>query len=255
MKSTMRIFTVVAVAACFAITTYLFLEHRSVVQAEVTEPPKAEGPAMPASSTMALIRGLYQEDFSDPTGHWKQHRGLWEINSGVLCQLSSDVTEGNAFRYLVTPRFADGIIEADVAVKPVLPQYATHTDADEELRQTVRYMAGAGILFRIDNEDNFYMFRLAGEEGAVLGRMVDGQWHDLRNPRFTAMKIGDRIRLGSDRTYRLKVECHANRIKCFVNDEVVCSISDGAFGLGQVGLVTFKTAAQFDNLLVHEIIG
>jgi hypothetical protein len=109
---------------------------------------------------------------------------------------------------------------------------------------------GAGIIFRMKDRDNFYMFRLAGEEGAVLGKMVNGKWTDLANPRSTDNLPG-RVRFSGSNWYRLKVKVYDKRILCYINDSAVVSYEDNEFGLGHFGLCTFKARADFDYIRIY----
>jgi hypothetical protein len=93
------------------------------------------------------------------------------------------------------------------------------------------------------------MFRLAGEEGAVLGKMVDGQWQDLANPR-AADFLSSLIRM--DTPYSLRVRAQGRRIQTWVNDRAVASLEDGSFTTGRVGLITFRTQAAFASIKVVE---
>jgi hypothetical protein len=94
------------------------------------------------------------------------------------------------------------------------------------------------------------MFRLAGEEGAVLGKMVDGEWIDIANPR-SANFLPERVKFSRANWYRLKVDAYGSRIVCYINDSVVVSRTDTTFSLGNFGLVTFKTKADFDYFKVY----
>lgn len=125
----------------------------------------------------------------------------------------------------------------------------------------MRRIAGAGLVFRLQDENNYYMFRLAGEEGAVLGKMVNGEWEDLRNPRAIDF-LNSNLRY-SDRLYGLRVRVRGNRIECFITESVegqvdaveqaVVSIVDTTFSTGRVGLVTFEAKADFLFVKVKEL--
>lgn len=210
-------------------------------------PAASPGPAQAASGP----RTIFYDTFDNVKPEWQQVSGTWEIRAGELVQRSDDPRQLNAIRFITTPRISDATIETFVQIAPVLP--ATITANDSELLEGVRYKIGAGIVFRMTDPRNFYMFRLAGEEGAVLGRMQDGEWNerDLCNPRVRDFLSGERIGFRRDNWYRLKVEAYGNRLVVSINDEPVCSVNDDSFGIGQVGLVTFKTAAAFDHIKIY----
>ncbi len=206
--------------------------------------------APPAVDTARNV--IFYDNFDYAKGEWQQVSGYWETLDGHLIQKTDDPRQLNAIRYILTPRIADATIETEVRIRPDRPEQWTSSAADEELARNIRYIIGAGIVFRMQNPDNYYMFRLAGEEGAVLGRMIDGQWNgqDLCNPRVRDFLEGSRIGFRADNWYRLKVEAYANRLTVYINDEPVCSAVDSTYAIGGVGLVTFKTAADFDYIKV-----
>ncbi len=214
-------------------------------------PAPAPAPQAPQVAQQSA-NTIFVDEFIGPKGEWQQISGIWELRSSFLSQTSDDYRQLNAIKYIQTPRVADGTIETMVRVVPHRPSQWTDSAADQDRKRNIRYIIGAGIIFRMKDRDNFYMFRLAGEEGAVLGRMVDGGWNekDLCNPRVLDFLRGDRIGFRADNWYRLKVEAYGSRITTYINDEAVCSVVDDTFALGQVGLVTFKTAADFDWIRV-----
>jgi hypothetical protein len=104
-------------------------------------------------------------------------------------------------------------------------------------------------VFRYQDERNFYMFRTAGEEGVVLGKVVDGEWQELANPR--ALDFAG-VLLKSDTHYRLRVRVVGNRIQAWVGDKAVANVVDDSLGTGRVGLATFRSKAAFAALRIIE---
>jgi hypothetical protein len=101
------------------------------------------------------------------------------------------------------------------------------------------------------------MFRLAGEEGCVLGRMVDGKWYNFVNPRRAKFLEGGRIK--PNYWYALKVKVIGNNIQCFINDSPVINYSDfeskggkEPITVGHLGLATFKCFADFEYINVYQ---
>jgi hypothetical protein len=60
------------------------------------------------------------------------------------------------------PQVADATIETFIRIRPDLPATITSSAQDQQMLNNVRYIIGAGIIFRMKDQDNFYMFRLAG---------------------------------------------------------------------------------------------
>ncbi len=218
---------------------------RTVPTAEVAPPVEVDPEDRGGGSRADVI---FRDDFDYGKPEWQQVGGFWETADGLARQKSDDPRSLNAIRYIKTPRVSDAVIETELRVRPYRPAQFTDSDADQQLKRNIRYVVGAGIIFRMKDPDNFYMFRLAGEEGAVLGKMVGGEWIDIENPRVRDFLEG--YRLGFRDTYRLRVEVGANRIRCYINDEPVVNTVDSTFSLGHVGLVTFKTAAEFDYVKI-----
>jgi len=194
---------------------------------------------------------LFYDNFNNRKNEWQQIRGNWRVDTrGFFLQRSADPRSLNSIIYVDHPQAADATYETYVRVKPDLPSTITSSMQDQRLLNNVRYIIGAGIIFRMRDANNFYMFRLAGEEGAVLGKMVDGEWIDIANPR-SANYLPERVKFSEANWYRLRVDAYGSRIVCYINDSVVASRTDTSFSLGNFGLVTFKTMADFDYFKVY----
>lgn len=222
-------------------------------------PPPPPAPAPPpvivqAPTPEITFKTIFVDNFDAVQGEWQQVSGYWETVGGHMIQKTDDPRQLNAIRFVLSPRIADATIETLVRVNPTRPVALTNSAQDQDLMRNIRYLIGAGIVFRMKDPQNYYMWRLAGEEGAVLGRMQNGAWTepDLCNPRVRDSLQGDRIGFRADNWYRLKVEAYGNRFVVFINDEPVCSVTDDTFTVGQFGLVTFKTAADFDYIKVWD---
>jgi hypothetical protein len=212
----------------------------------VPQPEAAKQTTPPGPKT------IFFDNFDGRKNEWQQVRGNWKVGTdGFFLQRSADPRHVNSIIFVDHPQAADCTIETFVRIKPDLPATLTNSVQDQNLLRNVRYIIGAGIIFRYKNQNNFYMFRLAGEEGAVLGKMVDGVWVDLSNPR-SADYLQDRIKFSESNWYRLKVDAYGDRIVCYINDSVVVSKADTTFSLGNFGLCTFKTKAHFDYMKVYD---
>ena len=191
------------------------------------------------------LRNLWQ---TNGKGAWLVQRKISSLSGcedGCLKQNSEDPRALNTIYYVRTPQMADGVIETKARLTYELSVSETH----ERLNQ-IKSFIGAGIIFRMTDENNFYMFRLAGEEGVVLGKMVNGDWIDLGNPRRVDFLEGGRVKPNT--WYTLKVAARGGQIQCFINNNPVISINDATFSLGKFGLTTFKTMADFEYISVTE---
>lgn len=206
-------------------------------------PPAAPPAPPPASGEKVLLH----DDFDQQNPQWRQVRGQWAVQGGQAVQVRDDAREQNTIMFYDPLSIADAEISSVVTMQARLPQF--QTAGDTELIEARRRIAGAGLVFRYQNENNFYMFRLAGEDGAVLGKMHDGQWTDLINPRAADFS-GSLLKI--DTPYTLRVRAQGRRIQCWINDRAIANLEDSSFTTGRVGLVTFRTQASFQSIHVIE---
>ncbi len=211
-------------------------------------PAQVKGPVRPMPP-IDDEDALFSDSFEEFRPEWQQSGGIWEVAEGSLLQKADDPRELYAYRWVQTKRFSDATVEMEVSEQPYVPSVWSNSEADSEHKRSLRYVVGAGIIFRRLDRSNFYMFRLAGEENAVLAKMVDGDWKDIASPRLVSFLGGSRIKFG-ETLYKLKVTIRGSRIQCFVNDGIVIDITEPGSPIGQVGLVTFKTAADFRSFRV-----
>ncbi len=183
---------------------------------------------------------IFRDNFDTHKNKWVERTGRWKWIEGFLSQTTSDPRELNSIIYLSNPQMADGSIETLVRIN-----FSEHALMDNPAHNR-KYIVGAGIIFRMQDINNYYMFRLAGETGAVLGKMVDGEWIDIKNPRAYDFLEGEVLNFGGNNWYNLKVELKGNRIICYVQNSAVINAIDDTYSIGKVGLVTFKAAADFD---------
>jgi hypothetical protein len=204
-------------------------------------------PAPPMPPKTSAERVLLREYFEQYSPYWRQVRGHWAVTSGRLLQTRDDARELNTVLFYDPLIIVDAEITAVAAMLNDVPQFLTAEDAD--LLRTRRQVGGAGIVFRYQDENNFYLFRLAGEDGVVLGKIVDGNWYELSNPR-AADFAG--LGLRSQASYPLRVRVVGHRIQCWIGNRAVANLEDGSFGTGRIGLTTFRSKAAFTSLRVVE---
>ena len=196
----------------------------------------------PAATEM---RNLWQ---NNGKGSWMVQgpiSSLQGCEDGCLSQNSEDPRALNAIDFLLSPSMSNGTIETMVRYS-----YDLSVAESQERLNNLKSFIGAGIVFRMTDVNNFYMFRLAGEEGVVLGKMVNGNWTDLANPRRVDFLHGDKFRPKT--WYKLKVKANGDRIEAFINDNPVIQTTDSSFTVGRLGLTTFKTVADFEYIKLTE---
>jgi hypothetical protein len=211
-----------------------------------TAPPKS-GAIRVVTTPVNTEHVLLSASFDKYDPHWRHVRGQWALVNGDLLQARDGARELNAMMFFEPLNVADADITTEVSILQDLPQILTRYD--EELLSTKRLVAGAGLVFRYQDEKNFYLFRTAGEEGVVLGKVINGEWHELANPR-AADFAG--VLLRSETPYRLRVQVVGNRIQGWIGDRAVVNLEDDSLVTGRVGLTTFRTKAAFTALRVVE---
>ena len=150
--------------------------------------------------------------------------------------------------------------EADAPSKPnALCQTATPEDFPAirlgntvyaDLTATVRFKPvsgkddqAAGIIFRVQDKDNYYILRAnALEDNVILFRYGSG--------RRTTLKEGS-VKVPSGEWQELKLEVEGNRFRGLLNDHLVVEATDDAYAAGGVGLWTkADSVTLFDDLHV-----
>ena len=191
------------------------------------------------------LRNLWQ---NNGKGTWMVQGPISSLpgcEDGCLSQNSEDPRALNAISYVTSPSFADGVIETQLRYS-----YELSVAETAEHLNTIKSFIGSGIVFRMTDVNNYYMFRLAGEDGVVLGKMVNGVWTDLGHPRRVDFLDGGRTRPKT--WYKLKVVARGSNIQCFINDNPVISTTDATFSVGRFGVTTFKTMSDFEYIKVTE---
>lgn len=208
------------------------------------------------STTKVVLSDDFSPSATNLRNLWQSNgKGTWMVQGpissapgcqdGCLSQNSEDPRALNAIDYVSAPTLADGQIETVVRTS-----YDLSVAETQERLNNLKSFTGAGLVFRMVDLNNFYMFRLAGEEGVVLGKMVNGTWTDIGNPRRVDFLDGGKLRPKT--WYKLKVETNGDRIQAFINDNPVINTTDSSFSVGKFGVTTFKTAADFEYLKATE---
>ncbi len=110
-----------------------------------------------------------------------------------------------------------------------------------------------GVLFRYEDDENFYMFSISSDGYYRLQKLVDDEWESI-----VKWKRSDAINTGEESVNRLGLLAVGTFIVLLVNDEVVDEIEDDTFAAGNIGLAAGafeETGVEiaFDNLKVWEL--
>jgi hypothetical protein len=109
-----------------------------------------------------------------------------------------------------------------------------------------------GVLFRMQDNDQFYRFEITGDGHFMLERRnSDGSWTRL-SPDWTASAA---INQGLNVVNRLKIIASGSQITIYANDVLLQQVSDSTYGSGAIGLDAGSFGdnnlqVAFDNLVV-----
>ncbi|MDF2922524.1 MAG: hypothetical protein K0R57_1438 [Paenibacillaceae bacterium] len=98
------------------------------------------------------------------------------------------------------------------------------------------------LLGRVTNVNNYYLLGYYFGEYAILKKVDGGAVTKLASVAAPALQTGDQL--------ALKGEFNANRIRLYVNGQLLVDTVDASFDQGTAGFLTNNTQALFDNLVV-----
>ena len=178
----------------------------------------------------------YSDDFSDPSSGWE-----------TLSDLNADVRyDAGALRILIKrenliqwsaagKRFNDGIFE--VEARP------NGGPVDN----------GFGVIFRMQDRNNFYHFAISSDGYWRAGYVQNGDWNN-----WDDWQPHPAIRPGSE-VNRIKIIMEGAKLSFFVNDQFIASREDNLFASGDIGVFALTlidapgTDIVFDNARVSAI--
>jgi len=187
-------------------------------------------------STPALTPLPYSDDFSDPGSGWETLSDLnadMAYDAGTLRIL---IKRENLIQWSAAgKRFGDAVFEVDA--RP------NGGPADN----------GFGVIFRMQDRNNFYHFAISSDGYWRAGCVRDGDWIN-----WDDWQPHPAIRSGGE-TNRIKVVMQGAKLSFFVNDQFITSREDELFASGDIGVFALTlidapgTDIAFDNVLVSEV--
>jgi cytochrome c biogenesis protein CcdA len=179
---------------------------------------------------------LYEDDFSDRTSGWSRtSKDDYDMDYGdgeyhILVKKS--FWTAWAFNTETEP-FADFVLEVDANL-------LTEAVGD----------TGYGLIFRVQNDDNFYYFGVS-KAGYAVGAKVDGKWVDWQRTTSAYSKEGNDMN-------HLKVLCKGSEIEVYVNGQHLTTVTDHTLSEGWVGMIVDTSGAPnaravFDNMKVYSL--
>lgn len=185
-----------------------------------TEP--ATQPTEP-DPTQPETDGMFLDRFDSDTGKWNAGSGVWAVQDGVYRQSGQS---GGAVTFAGDPAWTDYQVEAEVT--PV----ATG--------KNIAVMLSG----RADGAANRYIGAYNNGK-LMIDRRINGSSTVLSQKAYT-MELGQ--------TYRLKMVFSGEKISLYVDDRLELEATDGSHAAGMIGLATYNTTADFDNVQVSRVM-
>jgi hypothetical protein len=88
----------------------------------------------------------------------------------------------------------------------------------------------AGLLFRVQDQDNYYILRANALEGNV-------NFYRYRDGRRSGLREG-RAQVASGQWQELRLEVQGSQFRGFLNGQLVVEASDGSYASGRIGVWT-----------------
>ena len=95
-----------------------------------------------------------------------------------------------------------------------------------------------GAIARYSNETNYYYFSLRSSNTLSLRKVINGEVTVLRSAPLPVVP---------GRRYRLRLEAVGSQLRAYVNGTLWLETTDTSHARGQTGIVTYRTAAEFDD--------
>jgi hypothetical protein len=206
---------------------------------------QAANPASPstkppsASATAQRAKGLlFEDDFSSPSTGWKRLSDENSDSNYANGEYSITLKKSNWQTWRVNTeagRFADMTLDIDARLVSGL------------------FQNGYGVLFRVQDDNNFYRFLISGQGEFRIDKRVDGNVHILQ--KYTRSPIINQGNL----TNHLKIVCRSRKTDLECNGHPLYSFSDDSFSEGFIGVAVSTaltamdptTTVNFDNLKIY----
>ena len=181
---------------------------------------------------------LFQDNFSDPNSGW---------DNSTITNGSSRYDNGgyritvNTTKWIIWDTLPD-VFQNDIRIEVDATKLGG-PDAN-----------GFGVLCRYQDDMNFYLFTIASNGYAEIGKMLKGNFQVISSVDNTWTKSAA-INTGSD-TNHIRADCSGSSLTLYVNGSQAATATDSSFSGGMVGLssASYDTAGTdilFDNFFVY----
>ena len=164
----------------------------------------------------------FYDDFSDGNaGGWTTDGGTWSVASAVYRQTDVNATANRSV--LTGTSWTNQVVEADA-------RYTAVSGSD-------RFF---GVVARYSGPNDYYYFVLRTGGTVELKKLAGG----IVTPLATAVAYT----VTQNTWYRLTLEAEGSNLRGYINGALVISGSDTQHTTGKVGLITYLTTVEFDNV-------
>jgi hypothetical protein len=170
---------------------------------------------------------LFRDDFTDGRGDGWTHTGSgqWLAANGTFAQNS---VAADARALIGTP-VTDQVVRA--RIRPIA--YAAASGTQERW---------SGLIARYADDSNYYYVTLRTSNQLSLRKLVNGSIVTLGSvPQTVALNVN----------HDLKLEAVGNQLRVYLNGRLRLQAQDSAHPSGRAGLMTYKTAANYDDYLAY----
>jgi hypothetical protein len=175
-----------------------------------------------------------QFDFTRPIEGWETVTGKWGIEDVQGASRGKALVQratNNTFNVIVAPGGPYNDVDVSVPFKPI----------------SGREDASAGIVFRF-SEGRYYVIRANALEDNFNLYYYDRSRHQITGARVKAPGLGQ--------WHKLRITAEGDRIKGWLNDQLLIDHRDSRFTSGRVGLWTkADSITAFDDLVVSPMSG
>jgi len=188
---------------------------------------KSINPSKASNISTSQSTKLINDDFSQKNPSWKAYTGQWKFQKGVLIQTS----ENNDFPVILYENKPVADLDISVRFKPI----------------SGKIDASGGLIFRAEDEDNYYIVRANALEGNYrLYTFTDGYRHELASASVTPPAIGE--------FHTLRVLAKGDHIQAYLNGTLELDYHDDTFKKGYTGLWTkADSVTAFDDFIVKQL--
>lgn len=206
------------------------IDYLKLALTDGATPTPAPTPTSSPTPTPTPFEGatLFSDNFEDgDAAGWTIVNGTWSVVTDGTSVYKCNNNAAETITYAGSSAWTDCSVEGKVKLYETNPT------------------AGAGLLGRYVDSNNFYMFRIIGPNKAQLYKRAGGTFTLLQETDFTVQ---------SNLIYTLKLLMKGSSITGYINGQEKCSAIDTAFSSGKIGTRGFNVSYCIDDVVVKEVL-